>query len=125
MTMSPAVGRRRLALVVLAFSGTLAMACGDETSSPLRVTLVELVMGQDGYSGPRVETAGVVRRFDEADGATKLHYVIEDEQANRVAIVPAELADGRQTPRHQPTSPASQHTGRPGAVEWAPAGGAG
>jgi hypothetical protein len=66
------------------------------------VALAELVADQDDYDGRRVETTGVVRRFAEADGATRLHYVVEDQHANRVAIVPTDVAE--------------PHTGRPVVV---------
>ncbi|MGH9040549.1 MAG: hypothetical protein ACRDZ3_09985 [Acidimicrobiia bacterium] len=45
-------------------------------------------------AGRRVETAGVVRRFGEAEGAPSLHYVIEDGDRNRFAISPDDLAAG-------------------------------
>jgi hypothetical protein len=72
--------------------------CSDD-SALAGVMLAELVADQDDYDGRRVETAGVVRRFGEADGATRLHYVVEDQQANRVAILPNDVAEphtGRQ-----------------------------
>ena len=56
-------------------------------------TVAELVVNHEGYDGRRVETAGVVRRFGAVDGATQLHYVVEDQQANRVAIVPNNVAE--------------------------------
>jgi hypothetical protein len=87
-----------LALLLLSSPGSNA-GCSDDSGAPARVTLAELVADQDDYDGRRVETAGVVRRFGEADGATKLHYVVEDQQSNRVAIVPNGVAEphtGRQ-----------------------------
>lgn len=57
------------------------------------MTLAELVVGQEDYGGRRVETRGVVRRFGEAEGATTLHYVVEDEVANRVALRPNGVAE--------------------------------
>ncbi len=80
-------------LLVLTLSGSLVIGCRQQTNAPVRVSLAQLVTGQDGYQGRRVQTAGVVRRFDEAEGATRLHYVIEDQHANRVAIVPNEIAE--------------------------------
>ena len=59
---------------------------------PVGATVAELVVNQEGYAGRRVETAGVVRRFGPAEGATRLHYVVEDQQSNRVAIVPDDVA---------------------------------
>lgn len=70
----------------------LAGACADE-SAPATVTLAELVAGQEDYGGRLVETRGVVRRFGEAEDATTLHYVVEDEMANRVALRPNDVAE--------------------------------
>ena len=87
-----------LALLLLNSPGS-ATGCSEDSGAPVRVMLAELVPDQDDYDGRRVETAGVVRRFGEADGATRLHYVVEDQRANRVAIVPDEVAEshtGRQ-----------------------------
>lgn len=78
--------------MAVTLSGTLLIGCGDRARDPVRVSLAELVAGQEGYSGRRVETTGVVRRFDQAEGATRLHYVIEDEYPNRVALVPEDVA---------------------------------
>lgn len=70
----------------------VAGACTDD-SGPARVTLAELVAGQEDYDGRLVETRGVVRRFGEAEGATTLHYVVEDHVANRVALRPNDVAE--------------------------------
>jgi hypothetical protein len=80
-------------LLLLVSAGSLFAGCGDDSGTPVRATLRELVMKQEDYDGRRVETAGVVRRFGEAEGATRLHYVIEDVQANRVALTPNEVAE--------------------------------
>ena len=56
-------------------------------SRPERITLAQLALGQEDYSGRRVRTGGVVQRFGPADGALRLHYVIADEADNRVKLV--------------------------------------
>lgn len=59
----------------------------------MAATLAELVANQEGYDDRPVETNGVVRRFGAEEGATRLHYVVEDQRANRVAIVPNSMAE--------------------------------
>jgi hypothetical protein len=93
MSSSGTLHHRVLWLLVLTLSGPMVTGCRDQANAPVRVSLAELVEEQNGYQGRRVQTAGVVRRFDEAGGATKLHYVIEDEHANRVAILPNDIAE--------------------------------
>ena len=90
--------RRRLSHVALAslllavLAPSLLGGCVDEPEAPVGATLAELVGNQEGYDDRLVETTGVVRRFGAAEGATKVHYVVEDERANRVAIVPDHIA---------------------------------
>lgn len=85
---------RLIALFLIAIPGPpLLGGCGDEPEAPVRATLVELVTNQEGYDGLSVKTSGVVRRFGAPQGTTRLHYVVEDEQANRVAIVPNDIAE--------------------------------
>ena len=92
------MGRRRgLSLVVLSLVLALSApsflgACVDEPEAPVSATLAELIANHEGYDDRLVMTTGVVRRFGAAEGATKLHYVVEDQQANRVAIVPNHIA---------------------------------
>lgn len=95
-----AMGRRQglghvavLLLFALSAAPSLLGGCGDKTQAPVRATVAELVADQEGYDGRRVETAGLVRRFGAAEGATRLHYVVEDQQANRVAIIPNDIAE--------------------------------
>ena len=93
------MGRRRglipvvLPLLVAISAPGLLGGCGDAPQDAVPATLVELVTNQEGYDDRRVKTAGVVRRFGAAEGATSLHYAVEDEQANRVAIVPNDIAE--------------------------------
>ena len=85
-------GVARALLVAVSATSWLG-GCGDEPAAPVGATVAELVVNQEGYDGRRVETAGVVRRFGPADGATRLHYVVEDQLSNRVAIVPNDVAE--------------------------------
>lgn len=80
-------------LFLLLPAGGLLAGCADEPSTPERATLAELVAEQDDYDGDRVEAAGVVRRFGEAEGAARLHYVVEDDRKNRVALRPNDVAE--------------------------------
>lgn len=93
------MGRRRglshIALPLLfAISGPwLLGGCVDEPEAPVPVTLAELVANQEDFDDRLVEATGIVRRFGPAEGASRLHYVVEDERANRVAIVPNHIAE--------------------------------
>ena len=82
-----------LLVLLLASAGSLVSGCGDGSGDPVRASLAELVAEQDDFAGRRVQTVGVVRRFGEAEGATRLHFVVEDRQANRVALTPNEAAE--------------------------------
>ena len=84
--------RAVLPLLLLASAGSLVAGCSDDSEDPATASLAELVAEQENYEGRRVETVGVVRRFGEAEGATRLHYVVEDQQANRMALIPNDLA---------------------------------
>lgn len=53
---------------------------------PERLTLAQLVFGQEDYSGRRIRTSGVVQRFGPEDGALRLHYVIADKANHRVKL---------------------------------------
>lgn len=85
--------RAVLPLAVAVSAAPLLGGCGKDPVGAVPATLAELVTNQEGYVDRRVETAGVVRRFGTADGATRLHFVVEDQQANRVAIVPNDVAE--------------------------------
>jgi hypothetical protein len=82
-----------LGLVVAGGAWSVSTRSG---SGPSRLTPADLTFAQEDYDGRSVETAGVVRRFGPEDGATRLHYVVEDKAANRVALVggdPARYVD--------------------------------
>ena len=78
------MGRRRglsrvvLPLLVAISVPSLLGGCVDEPEAPVGATLLDLMANQEDYDDRRVETTGVVRRFGAAEGATKLHYVVED-----------------------------------------------
>lgn len=61
-------------------------ACSETTKD---VPLATLVAQQAEYDGQTLSTTGVVRTFDEP-----LHYWIEDDNLNRVAIEPNEAVSG-------------------------------
>lgn len=79
------VSGRLTALVVaaLVLTALVLTACGLVTTGPRAVTLAELAADQDRYDGTVVSTEGVVRSFDDP-----LHYWLEDEDVNRVELVP-------------------------------------
>ncbi|WP_245791891.1 hypothetical protein [Modicisalibacter ilicicola] len=59
------------------------VACADD--KPADVSLSVLATRQAAYSGKQVDTRGVVRTFE-----TPRHYWIEDDDLNRVEVLPAE-----------------------------------
>lgn len=62
-------------------------ACGPGGGDgPARLTPAELSFAQEDYDGDLVETTGFVRRFGTEEGATRLHFVVEDEAANRIQL---------------------------------------
>ncbi len=61
-------------------------ACGDDRVAP--VTLAQLVAAAPSFDGERVETEGVLNRFADPE-----HYWLEDEDRNRVAVLPGELVE--------------------------------
>lgn len=68
-------------LLVLA----LLASCSGST-----VSLERLVNRQDRYTGQVVTTKGTVTSFQEPDGTTS--YILEDDQQNRVLLLPADTA---------------------------------
>ncbi|MCH8553266.1 MAG: glucose-inhibited division protein B [Natronospirillum sp.] len=64
----------------LLLSTLVLTACTDVV---LERSLEQLVAHQSGYAGRDVRTTGVVRSFDDP-----LHFWIEDDELNRVAIEP-------------------------------------
>lgn len=56
----------------------------------MEVSLANLVAEEEAYVGRDVRTRGVIRAFGEDPGTR--HYVVEDERANRVQILPGTAA---------------------------------
>ncbi|HKY76235.1 MAG TPA: hypothetical protein VJS45_08855 [Acidimicrobiia bacterium] len=85
--------RTVLVALVLALLGTgvLWVVLRPEPG-PRRVSVAELTASQEAHDGRYVRTEGVVRRFGPEDGALRLHYVVEDDVANRVKLVGADPA---------------------------------
>lgn len=80
--------RRASALVVLA---SVVAACAS--AGPAEVTLAELALEADDYDGDVVEVVGVVREFTRAEhDAVRDHAVVEDDDQNRVALLPYDEA---------------------------------
>ena len=78
---------------VLSLLGLMMFAVTCSPFGPAHVPLAELADQEEAYIGETVQTTGTVRMF-EAEGRFARHFVLEDEQRNRVAIVPQDaLAD--------------------------------
>jgi hypothetical protein len=73
-----------------AVTALLISACGSGAQEPVAVPLIELVADQERYEGSDVRTRGTVEVF--GDDPDALHYVIEDDRANRVQLLPNEGA---------------------------------
>ncbi|WP_018865157.1 MULTISPECIES: hypothetical protein [Thioalkalivibrio] len=74
-------------LIVIPFLvlGLAACGGGERVSE---VTLAQLAGAAADFDGEIVQTEGVVKRFDE--DPDRLHYWLEDEDVNRVAVEPHE-----------------------------------
>lgn len=71
------------AVAAVAWVATAPSGGDDE---PRDLTLSQLTGAQERHDGEWVRTEGVVRRFGAAEGATRLHYVVEDDVPNRVRL---------------------------------------
>lgn len=80
----------RALLLAMVAALPLVAACG--LLGPERVTLAELARDAERYDDREVSTTGMVREFDEDDGALERHFVIEDARANRVLLEPDDAA---------------------------------
>lgn len=78
---------RSPALVLLL--AIVASACGQTDSGATEVRLADLVRFQDRYDGEMVATTGVVNMFRDPE-----HYWVEDDDVNRVRVVPHEAVSG-------------------------------
>ena len=77
------------AIVTLAALPLAFAACGgDDNGEPKDVPLADVVADQDSYNGDTLRLQGTVVGFEEAVE----HYVIEDENQNRVELVPTDQA---------------------------------
>lgn len=78
---------RIVALAVLtAALALLSTACGGD---PVEASLADLARDQDRFSGKAVITSGRVIRFEGPSGD---YYVLQDQDQNRVALIPRERA---------------------------------
>lgn len=64
----------------------LSSACGGE---PQQVSLAELAREQEEFSGKAVVTSGRIQRFE---GPSDPYYVLQDQEQNRVALIPTRRA---------------------------------
>ena len=75
------------ALVVAGLAAGWVLAGRGSDGETARRTPGALTSAQEDYDGDRVRTVGVVRRFGPEDGATRLHFVVEDQDQNRVGLI--------------------------------------
>ncbi|MDP8931139.1 MAG: hypothetical protein M3O70_21840 [Actinomycetota bacterium] len=68
----------------------LAVACAAGRSTPTEVSLARLATDEQAHLGETVQAVGTVRVF--GDDATARHYVIQDDQQHRIALVPGQEA---------------------------------
>jgi hypothetical protein len=68
---------------ITAIGAAVLLGCSGGDGPPSEVALVDLVVEQDTHEGELVTTEGVVRTSDEPR-----HYWIEDDDQNRVELVP-------------------------------------
>ncbi|WP_371194930.1 hypothetical protein [Glaciecola sp. SC05] len=71
---------------LVCFATQFLLACG-QAQTPVRVTLSMLVMSAEDFNHREVQAQGIVKYFE-----TPLHYWIEDESGNRIAIFPNNIA---------------------------------
>lgn len=80
--------RSPLSGAIAAATLILAVACAAARSTPTEVSLARLATDEQAYLGETVQALGTVRLFGE--GASARHYVMEDDQQHRVALVPVQ-----------------------------------
>lgn len=71
---------------LVCFAAQFLLACG-KTQTPVLVTLSMLVLSAEDFNHREVQAQGKVKHFD-----APLHYWIEDESGNRIAIFPNDIA---------------------------------
>jgi hypothetical protein len=86
MRFAPGPLAARFALIALL---AVLGACGGTRS----VSLADLAAEPERYAGDEVTTTGVVVEFDEDDGALQRHFVIQDDAAKRVKVLPEDAAE--------------------------------
>ncbi len=57
------------------------------------VALADLARDAESYEGEEVTVRGTVVAFDAQEGATRRHIVVEDEDSNRVELLPTSAAE--------------------------------
>jgi alkyl hydroperoxide reductase subunit AhpC len=81
---------RRGSLLLL----TVLVVVGCGPGAPTEVALAELAFTAEDHDGEVVEIVGVVREFTvEEDDALEDHFVIEDDEQNRVQLVPHDAVE--------------------------------
>ena len=85
----PGLTRRAAAAWVLAAVLALVAGCAP----PPETSPAELVAEAETYDGHEVTVGGAVVAFDVDDGATHPHVVLEDRDANRIELLPTEVAE--------------------------------
>jgi hypothetical protein len=58
----------------------------ESDPAPADHSLRALTSAEERFDGDRVRTVGIIRRFGPEDGATRLHYVVEDDDQNRIGL---------------------------------------
>ena len=74
--------------VVVGLLVLLGAACGP----PSQTSPAELVSEAETFDGHEVTVSGAVVAFDEDDGASRPHVVLEDADANRIELLPTDEA---------------------------------
>lgn len=87
--MSPGRGRSRARWALAALLASLALV-GAGCGSPVDTSPVELAAEAEAFDGRDVTVQGSVVAFDADDGASRPHVVLEDEDANRIELLPTD-----------------------------------
>lgn len=86
--MNRSLGRQWWAATIATFLLPALAACGNgDDGEPEPVTLGQIVADQASYDGDLLRIEGVVVGFENPE-----HYVVEDEQQNRVQLMPTDEA---------------------------------
>lgn len=82
-------GDRLISVVAALVLVLLSAGC----AGPRAVPLTELAANADYYDGRKVIAHGVVMEFGADDDAVEHHFVIQDQDVNRVQLLPNEAAE--------------------------------